>query len=245
MVTLAAAGEARKRKKPYSPGRAVATAIPSYNKPGVGATPLPGAGGACPKPSSRRAKVRIVVCSLVGLLVLAPAFALAEDKGDKKVPGVLNFKMKGLDGKEVDLSQFQGKVVLIVNVASKCGNTPQYEGLQKLYDKYGKDGFVILGVPANEFGKQEPGTDAQIAEFCKANYGVTFPMLSKVVVKGEGICPLYKHLTSKDTDPKFAGEIEWNFAKFLIGKNGEIVNRFKPKEKPEAIVPAIEAELKK
>jgi glutathione peroxidase len=189
--------------------------------------------------------VRSVVCSLVGLLVLAPAFARAEDKGDKKVPGVLNFKMKGLDGKDVDLSQFQGKVVLIVNVASKCGNTPQYEGLQKLYDKYGKEGFVVLGVPANEFGRQEPGTDAQIAEFCKANYGVTFPMLSKVVVKGEGICPLYKYLTAKETTPKFAGDIEWNFAKFLIARNGEITKRFKPKEKPEAIAPAIEAELKK
>ncbi len=189
--------------------------------------------------------MRTVVCCLVGLLVLAPAFALAEDKGEKKVPGVLNFKMKGLDGKEVDLSRFQGKVVLIVNVASKCGNTPQYEGLQKLYDKYAKDGLVILGVPANEFGGQEPGTDEQIAEFCKANYGVTFPMLSKVVVKGEGICPLYKYLTSKETDPKFAGPIEWNFDKFLIGKDGEIVNRFKHRTKPEAIVPAIEAELKK
>ncbi len=189
--------------------------------------------------------MRTVVCSLVGLLLLAPAFALAEDKGDKKVPAVLNFKMKGLDGKEMDLSQFQGKVVLIVNVASQCGNTPQYKGLQELYDKYGKEGFVILGVPANEFGKQEPGTDAEIAEFCSSKYRVTFPMLSKVVVKGEGICPLYKYLTSKDTDPKFAGDVEWNFAKFLIGKNGEIVNRFKPREKPEMIAPAIEAELKK
>ncbi len=180
----------------------------------------------------------------MGLLVLAPAFARAE-KGDKKVPDVLNFRMKGLDGKEVDLSQFKGKVVLIVNVASQCGNTPQYAGLQKLYDKYGKEGFVILGVPANEFGKQEPGSDAQIAEFCKSNYGVTFPMLSKVVVKGEGICPLYKYLTSKETDPKFGGPIEWNFAKFLISRDGEIVNRFKHNTKPEALVPAIEAELKK
>jgi glutathione peroxidase len=153
--------------------------------------------------------------------------------------------MKGLDGKEVDLSKFHGKVVLIVNVASKCGYTPQYEGLQKLYDKYGKEGLVIIGVPANEFGMQEPGTDTDIAEFCKQNYGVTFPMLSKVVVKGAGICPLYQYLTSPDTDPKFAGPIKWNFTKFLIGKSGEIVNRFEPKVKPEEIAPSLEPELKK
>jgi glutathione peroxidase len=187
--------------------------------------------------------VRIVVCCLAGLLVLAPAFAWAE--GDKKVPDVLNFKMKGLDGKEVDLAKFKGKVVLIVNVASQCGNTPQYEGLQKLYEKYNKDGLVVLGVPANEFGRQEPGTDAEIAEFCKSNYGVTFPMLSKVVVKGEGICPLYKYLTSKETNPKSSGPIEWNFDKFLISKDGEIVKRFKHRTRPEAIVPDVEAELKK
>jgi glutathione peroxidase len=153
--------------------------------------------------------------------------------------------MKALDGSPTDLSKYQGKVVLIVNVASKCGYTPQYEGLQKLYDKYGKDGLVVLGVPANEFGKQEPGTDAQIAEFCKLNYAVTFPMLSKVVVKGEGICPLYQYLISKDTDPKFAGPIKWNFTNFLADKSGNIVNRFEPKVKPEEIAPAIEEALKK
>jgi glutathione peroxidase len=189
--------------------------------------------------------VRTFVCCLMGLLVLGPAFAAAADKGDSKVPAVLNFKMKGLDGKEVDLSQYQGKVVLFVNVASKCGYTPQYKGLQELYDKYGKDGLVIIGVPANEFLKQEPGTDAQIAEFCKSRFGVTFPMLSKVVVKGDGICPLYQYLTSKDTDPKFGGDIKWNFTKFLIGKDGEIVKRFEPKVTPEAITPDIENELKK
>jgi glutathione peroxidase len=189
--------------------------------------------------------VRTLVCFLAGLLVLAPAFVRAEEKEGGKVPAALNFKMKGLDGKEVDLSKYQGKVVVIVNVASKCGLTPQYEGLQKLYDSFSKDGLVIVGVPANEFGKQEPGADPQIAEFCKSKYGVTFPMLSKVVVKGAGICPLYQHLTSKETNPKFAGEIKWNFTKFLIGKNGEIVKRFEPQEKPEKMVPAIEEELKK
>lgn len=186
-----------------------------------------------------------IVCLLAGLLALAPAAARAESKGDKKVPSVLNYKMKGLDGKEVDLSKYQGKVVLFVNVASKCGLTPQYTGLQKLYDKYGKEGFVVIGVPANEFGSQEPGSDKEIAKFCTDKYNVTFPMLSKVVVKGDGIAPLYDHLTSKDKDPKFAGEIKWNFTKFLIGKNGEIVNRFEPRVDPEKLTDAIEAELAK
>jgi glutathione peroxidase len=193
--------------------------------------------------------VRTLVGLVAGLLLMAPAFVHAEgkDKGDKKVAPVLNFKMKSLEGKEVDLSQYQGKVVLIVNVASKCGNTPQYKGLQELHEKYGKDGLVILGVPANEFGKQEPGTNAEIAKFCESKYNVTFPMLAKVVVKGDGICPLYQHLTSKETDPKFGGPITWNFEKFLIGRNGEIVQRFKPKTKPESkeVTGAIVEELHK
>jgi glutathione peroxidase len=193
--------------------------------------------------------MRTLIGLAAGLLLLAPALVTAEgkDKGDKKVAPALNFKMKSLDGKAVNLSKYQGKVVLIVNVASQCGYTPQYEGLQKLYEKYGKDGLVVLGVPANEFGKQEPGSNEEIARFCKSEYGVTFPMLAKIVVKGEGICPLYKHLTSKDTDPKFGGDIKWNFTKFLISKDGEIVNRFEPKVKPESeeMTKAIEAELKK
>jgi glutathione peroxidase len=193
--------------------------------------------------------VRTLVGLTAGLLLLAPAFVVAEgkDKGDKKVAPTLNFKMKSLDGKDVDLSQYQGKVVLIVNVASKCGNTPQYKGLQELHEKYGKDGLVIIGVPANEFGKQEPGSNEDIAKFCSSKYNVTFPMMSKVVVKGKGITPLYKYLTDKETDPKFAGPITWNFEKFLIGRNGEVVQRFKPRVKPESepVVKAIEAELKK
>ena len=143
-----------------------------------------------------------------------------------KVPAVLNFKMTALDGKEVDLAQYQGKVVLFVNVASKCGYTPQYEQLQALYKKHSKDGLVIIGVPCNQFGRQEPGTNKEIAEFCTSEYGVTFPMLGKVDVNGKNACPLYKHLTGKDTDPKFAGAIKWNFEKFLIARNGEIVARF-------------------
>jgi glutathione peroxidase len=184
----------------------------------------------------------------LGLALLAPALLRAADsKETKKVPAVLSFKMKALDGKEVELSRYQGKVVLFVNVASQCGYTPQYEALQKLHEKYGKDGLAIVGVPANEFGKQEPGSNEEIAKFCESKYGVKFDMLSKVVVKGEGICPLYKYLTSKETDPKFGGAIKWNFTKFLIGKNGEIVSRFEPKVEPDSkeMTDAIEAALKK
>src|SRR3954464_7067058 len=130
----------------------------------------------------------------VTALVIVPGVSMAEE-GDKKAPPVLNFKMKGIDGKEVDLANYKGKVVMFVNVASKCGLTPQYKGLEELHEKYAKDGLVVIGVPANEFGKQEPGNDSQIAEFCSATYGVKFPMLSKVVVKGEGQTPLYKYLT--------------------------------------------------
>jgi glutathione peroxidase len=183
-----------------------------------------------------------------GLLVV-PAIVSAQekDKGEKKVPAALNFKMKSLDGKDVDLSKYQGKVVMFVNVATYCGNTPQYKQLQELHDKYSKDGLVIVGVPANEFGGQEPGTDAEIAKFCDSKYNVKFDMMSKCVVKGDGICPLYKYLTSKDTDPKFGGDVTWNFEKFVVGRNGEVAARFKPKVKPDAeeVVKAIEEELKK
>ena len=184
---------------------------------------------------------------VVGSLLTIPMMSTLAADGDKAVPPVLNFTMKDLNGKPQDLSQYQGKVVLFVNVASKCGFTPQYKGLQALYEKYQKDGLVIIGVPANEFRSQEPGSDAEIAEFCQKNYHVTFPMLSKVVVKGDGITPLYKFLTSKETDPKFAGDIRWNFEKFLISRSGEIVGRFKSQITPDSpeVVQAIEGELKK
>src|SRR5438128_4895134 len=146
--------------------------------------------------------MRSVVSVLAGLLTLSAIFA--DEKGDKKVPPVLNFKMKTLAGKEVDLSQYQGKPLLIVNVASRCGYTPQYEGLQALHEKYAKEGLVVLGVPSNDFGMQEPGTSEQIAQFCKSKYGVKFDLTEKVSVKeGEDQAPLYKYLTSKETDPKF------------------------------------------
>ncbi len=175
-------------------------------------------------------------------VVVAPTIA-----APKKVAPALNFTMKDIDGKAVKLSKFQGKVILIVNVASKCGNTPQYTSLQKLYEQYKKKGLVVLAFPANEFGQQEPGTNGEIKAFCSANYHVTFPVFSKIVVKGDGQHPLYQFLTSKETDPNFSGDIEWNFAKFLLNRKGEVVARFAPKldpGKPE-VVDAIKRELVK
>lgn len=145
---------------------------------------------------------------------------------------VYDFTVKDIDGRSVKLSRYRGKVLLIVNVAGKCGLTPQYSGLQSIYEKYRKRGFVILGFPANDFLAQEPGTEAEIKQFCSTNYRVTFPMFSKIVVKGEGQAPLYRFLTSKDTNPTGAGDIEWNFAKFLIGRDGKPVQRFASRTTP-------------
>ena len=186
----------------------------------------------------------------LGIVVLFAAGAslrAEEKKGEKKVPAVLNFTMKGLDGKDVDLSKYQGKVILVVNVASKCGFAPQYKGLQSLHDRYATEGLVILGVPANNFGKQEPGTNEDIAKFCDSKYSVKFDMLGKVSVKGDDECELYKYLTSKESNPKFGGDIKWNFTKFLINRKGEVVARFEPKIEPqsEELMKAIEAELEK
>jgi len=182
---------------------------------------------------------------LCAAALLAGASLLAAPAKEDAVKGPLQFKMKDIDGKEVDLSTYKGKVVLIVNVASKCGYTPQYKGLEALYEQNKDAGLVIIGVPANEFGKQEPGTDAQIKDFCTSTYNVTFPMMSKVVVKGEGICPLYKFLTDNETNPNFSGPIKWNFEKFLINRKGEVVKRFGSKIEPdnEEITKAIKTEL--
>jgi glutathione peroxidase len=178
---------------------------------------------------------------------LLPALAIGADNEPANPKSALDFTMKKIDGTPVPLSQYKGKVVLIVNVASHCGNTKQYTNLENLYKKYGSQGLVILGFPANEFGKQEPGSDAEIAEFCTAKYHVDFDMFSKIVVKGDGINPLYQYLTSRDTDPKFAGDIKWNFEKFLLDRDGNVVQRFAPKLSPEApeVVQAIEAQLAK
>lgn len=184
------------------------------------------------------------------VLIAAMAVGLALNADDKPkerpaVPALLNFTMNSLEGKPVNLSKYQGKVVLMVNVASQCGYTPQYKGLETLHEKYKDKGLVILGFPANNFGQQEPGSDQEIGEFCQKNYGVKFDMFAKVSVKGEDQCGLYQHLTSSDTDPQFAGEVKWNFEKFLINRDGKIVNRFRSKVAPDSddMVKAIEAEL--
>ena len=183
----------------------------------------------------------LAVFALVGLARVVPA--LADEP--KKPASVLDFKVQDIDGKTVDLSKYKGDVFLIVNTASQCGLTPQYEGLEAAYEKYKDKGFTILAFPANEFGHQEPGTDLDIKKFCNTKYNVTFPLFSKIVVKGEGIHPLYQFLTSKDTDPKFGGEIKWNFNKFLVNRKGEVIARFEPRVKPDdpAVVKAIETAI--
>ena len=145
---------------------------------------------------------------------------------------VLDFTMKDIDGRDVHLATYKGMVILIVNVASKCGHTPQYKGLEALYMKYKDRGFTILGFPANNFLAQEPGSDAEIKEFCTTTYGVNFEMFSKISVRGKDIHPLYRFLTSKETDPEFAGPITWNFQKFLLDRNGSIIGRFDPATEP-------------
>ncbi len=161
---------------------------------------------------------------------------------------IYEFTMKDIDGNQQKLKDYKGKVVMIVNTASKCGNTPQYEGLEAIYKKYKDKGFVILGFPANNFMGQEPGTDKEIKEFCTLKYDVTFPMFSKISVKGDDQDPFYTFLTSKATNPGFDGDITWNFEKFLTDRDGKVIARFTPKTKPEdptvikAIEDALEAE---
>jgi glutathione peroxidase len=188
-----------------------------------------------------------LLVAFAAMLIATALTIQAEEKGAAKVPAALNFRMDSLDGKEVDLSRYQGKVVLVVNVASKCGFTPQYEQLEALHEKYGPKGLAVLGFPCNQFKAQEPGTAQEIQEFCRINYGVTFPLFAKIEVNGNGACPLYKHLTSLDTKPKGPGKIDWNFEKFLIGRNGKVVARFAPNTKPDApeVIKVIEAELAK
>jgi glutathione peroxidase len=186
----------------------------------------------------------------VSMLLVSAALTAIALAGEKPAAGgatsVYEFTMKDIDGKEVKLAAYKGKVLLMVNVASKCGFTPQYEGLQKVYLKYHDRGFEILGFPANNFMGQEPGTNEEIKNFCSLKYNVTFPMFSKISVKGDDIHPLYRFLTDKQTDPEFGGDITWNFNKFLIGRDGKIIARFSTKDTPESekITQAIENALK-
>jgi len=165
--------------------------------------------------------------------VIKPPTSAPAVAKDGKPAGPLDFTTKDIHGKDVALAQYKGKVVMIVNVASKCGFTPQYEALEAVYKKYADKGLVIIGYPANDFGKQEPGTNDEIETFCKSKFGVTFPMMSKIAVLGEEKAPLYKFLTEKETAGDFAGEIGWNFNKFIVDRNGNVIARYNSKAKPD------------
>lgn len=187
----------------------------------------------------------LALSAALGLLLAVPrAVSAADDAAPKTAPSALDFKVQDIDGKTVDLGKYRGEVLLIVNTASQCGHTPQYKDLEAAYEKYRAQGFEVLAFPANEFGHQEPGTDAEIKQFCTTKYNVTFPIFSKVVVKGQGIHPLYQFLTAK-TDAELRGDIDWNFAKFLVNRKGEVIARFAPGDKPGSpkVSQAIEAAL--
>jgi len=164
---------------------------------------------------------------LIASVILFTSFFSPE----KKTNSIFKFKVESLDGGTINFKQFKGKKILVVNTASKCGYTPQYEDLQKLYTQY-SDKLVIVGFPANNFGGQEPGTNTEIKEFCKKNYGVTFPMAAKVSVKGDDIAPIFKWLTHKDENGVLDAEIKWNFTKFLLDENGVLITKFDSKVKP-------------
>ncbi len=163
---------------------------------------------------------------LVILILLTPVLLMAQKQT------IHDFKVEDINGEEFDLSQFKGKKVMIVNTASKCGLTPQYEELQKLYKEYGGDDFVIVGFPANNFMKQEPGDNEEIAAFCQKNYGVTFPMMSKISVKGKDQHPLYEYLTTEALNGHSDNEVQWNFQKYLINPDGTIAEVVSPRTKP-------------
>lgn len=154
---------------------------------------------------------------------------------------IFDFTMKNIDGQETSLAKFKGKVVLVVNVASQCGYTPQYAGLEALYEKYKDRGLVLIGVPANNFGQQEPGTNEEIKQFCSRKFNVTFPMMAKVSVKGADITPLYQYLTAAQ-----GGDVKWNFTKFLVGKDGKVIGRFEPNVAPQSpeLTAAVEQALR-
>ena len=169
------------------------------------------------------------------ILMVTPAFAASS---------IYDFTLPSIDGQAMPLSNYKGKVVLLVNVASRCGFTPQYKGLEALYEKYKDQGFVILGFPANNFGSQEPGTNQEIKTFCSTKYSVTFPMYAKVSVKGADQTPLYQYLTTQ-ADPTHTGDIKWNFTKFLVDRDGHVVQRFESAVTPDSqeVVSAVEKQL--
>lgn len=176
----------------------------------------------------------------MAMVAVVGTAADTQGKGD-----ALKFEVKNIDGQSVNLGDYQGKVLLVVNVASKCGLTPQYAGLEGLYDKYKEKGLVVMGFPCNQFGGQEPGSEADIKAFCTSKYDVSFPMFTKLDVNGSDADPLYKYLTSQDLMPTGKGPISWNFEKFLIDREGKVIGRFSPRTKPDdaELVKMIEAAL--
>jgi len=169
----------------------------------------------------------LIVAAITALVLILPVTG-------QSIKSFYDFTVKDIDGNEFALSSLKGKKVLVVNTASKCGQTPQYEGLEKLYKEYADKNFVIIGFPANNFANQEPGSDKEIREFCTANYGVTFPMMSKISVKGDDMDPLYKWLTSKSMNGVMDSEVGWNFQKYLIDESGKLVDMVPSKEKPDS-----------
>jgi glutathione peroxidase len=203
---------------------------------------------------SKRMKKYILLLALPVLIIASAYIALTWDGGDPLKEGekmaeksALDFTMKSIEGDDVKLDSYNGKVLMLVNVASKCGYTPQYRGLESVYKKYKEQGLVVMGFPANNFLWQEPGTNEEIKTFCATKYNVTFPMFAKISVKGGEIHPLYKFLTSKQTNPEFGGAVSWNFNKFLVDRAGKVVARFSSDDEPESekVVQAIEVALKK
>lgn len=184
-------------------------------------------------------RIRISRTYFIGLVVLLMSASLFA------ASSIYDFTLPSIDGKPLPLANFKGKVVLVVNVASRCGFTPQYTALEATYEKYKDQGFVILGFPANNFGFQEPGTNQEIKTFCQSKYSVTFPMYGKVSVKGDDQTPLYQYLTTS-ANPAFTGEIKWNFTKFLVDRNGNVVQRFEPDVTPDSpeVIAAVEKLLK-
>lgn len=191
----------------------------------------------------------ILILTVIGVLVaMAYKYGLILNPSPKEPvseTSLYDFTLKDIDGNDINLGRYKGNVILIVNTASRCGYTPQYEALQAIYDRFKDRGFVVLGFPANNFMGQEPGTEKEIKEFCTLKYNVTFPMFSKISVTGSDQHPLYRFLTNKKTNPEFGGDITWNFNKFLISRDGKVIGRFGSKDKPDdpAVIAAIETAL--
>jgi glutathione peroxidase len=190
-----------------------------------------------PHPEQTKSKLEGKMMRFLFCMLFCAATLMAADKT------VYDFTLNTIDGQSASLGNYKGKVVLLVNVASRCGYTPQYTALESVYEKYKDRGFVIIGIPANNFGSQEPGTNEEIKTFCKSKYSVTFPMMSKVSVKGDDKTPLYQFLTDKGANPQTGGEIQWNFTKFLIGPDGRVITRFEPAVTPDS--PEVTAAIEK